>query len=102
VCSSDLAIANGFSYDRNENRQSTSKYTDMSCYATLTLASFVDAAGLPAAESKGGWAFINQSDLDSDSPADNIQLDEDVGILVYKTEAAGSTAATTPANEVDY
>jgi hypothetical protein len=97
------AVTDGFFYDRNENRQSTSKSVNIHCFATLDLTDFVDPAGLPGAESKGGWAFISQRDLDGPDPG--ILVDraaEDVGILVVKNESSGSASATTSGNEVDY
>jgi hypothetical protein len=98
----DASFTNGFYYDRDENRNQTSKFVDLACIARIDLMDLIDVGGLASAQAEGGWAHLNIMDLDTE--ADGIQgvgtLDR--SIIVGKIESQGPYSVYTSENRVDY
>lgn len=98
IAFADNAGNPGWWYDINETLISSIIEVDVDCFAYLTLADFIDPAGLPFA-ANGGWAHIQMV-----TPAPSAF---DKGILVYKLESTSVLTGSlnsgwTSQNDIDY
>ena len=85
VAFADVNGSPGNFYDVNGNLFSATSGLDVTCFDTFTLSDFLPGASLTFAGA-GGWANVQITDLDLETPGNQPPFSDHRGILVYKKE----------------